>query len=109
MRLRAATFALALLVLPSCTTAQQQAEPTEPDPAMPMDTITGTGTIRYQDIAGGFYGIVGDDGKRYDPGTLDEAFQQDGLRVKFVLRRLEGVMSMRMWGIITEVVSLEAI
>jgi len=78
-----------------------------PDSTMAKDTITGTGTIRYQEIEGGFYGIVSDDGQRYYAGTLDEQFRQDGLRVKFVLRERTGVMSMVMWGLIVEVVSME--
>jgi len=80
-----------------------------PDSTMAKDTITGTGTIRYQEIEGGFYGIVSDDGQRYYAGLLDKQFQQDGLRVKFVLRERTDVMSMVMWGRIVEVLSIESL
>lgn len=42
-----------------------------------------TGTIRYIDLEGGFYGIIADDGAEYLPNRLDEAFRVDGLRVRF--------------------------
>lgn len=65
----------------------------------PQDSIRGAGTIQYLDLEGGFYGIVADGGARYDPGTLDEEFQQDGLRVRFEVKIRTGVVSLRMWGV----------
>ena len=72
-----------------------------------MDTIRGTGTIRYMDFEGGFYGIVSDDGENYYPGTLDEALQKDSLRVRFELRELKDVMTFVMWGRVVDVVNIE--
>lgn len=74
-----------------------------------MAPISGTGTIRFLEFEGGFYGIVSDDGHRYDAGQLDSKFQKDGMRVKFVVRERSNVMSFRMWGKVVEVVSLEAV
>ena len=74
-----------------------------------MAGISGTGTIRFLDFEGGFYGIIADGGQHYEPGQLDAQFQKDGLRVRFVVRELEGMMSLRMWGRIVEVVSMEAL
>jgi hypothetical protein len=42
-----------------------------------------TGTIRYIDLEGGFYGIIADDGTEYLPNRLDDEFRVDGLRVRF--------------------------
>ena len=35
-------------------------------------TIKTTGTIRHQGLEGGFWGIVGDDGTKYDPTNLSK-------------------------------------
>ena len=45
--------------------------------------ISKTGTMKYIDINGWFYGIVGDDGKEYEVTNLEPTFQEDGLRVHF--------------------------
>jgi hypothetical protein len=67
------------------------------------DMVSGTGTIRFFDFEGGFYGIVSDDGEHYDPINLNRGFQVDGLRVHFEIRILRDVHSYHMWG---EVVSI---
>ena len=77
--------------------------PTPGDP----DLITRTGTVRYLDLEGGFWGIVADDSTRYDPGTLDPRFQKDGLRVRFDARRAEGQMSIRQWGTLVTIVRID--
>lgn len=41
------------------------------------------GTVVLQDLEGGFYGIVGDDGKDYLPLNLGADYRVDGLRVSF--------------------------
>ncbi len=110
----------ALLLIMCCSSLEpkESTHPSTPSPAKgeetdqidqtvkPMQDIMGTGTIRFIDLEGGFYGIVADDGQRFDAGTLGESFQQDGLRVRFTVRERTGVMSIRMWGRIVEVVSL---
>ncbi len=70
--------------------------------------VRGAGSITFVELADKFYGICADDGARYDPGRLDAAFQQEGLRVHFEARVREGVMSARMWGIAVTLVSIEA-
>ena len=73
------------------------------------NTIKGTGTIRYLDIEGGFYGIVADDGNDYDPINLSSDFsdfQEDGLRVTFEGRVRDDLDSLHMWGIIIELTAV---
>ncbi len=103
-------FICMLAAAGSCTTTKS-GDSTAPQGASEneMGTTSGTGTIRYLDLEGGFYGIVADNGQRYDPGKLEAAFEKDGLRVRFVLRERTDVVSFRMWGRIVEVVSLEVI
>jgi len=37
-----------------------------------QDAVSGTGIVIYQDIEGGFYGILADDGTRYLPLNLED-------------------------------------
>lgn len=69
--------------------------------------VFGTGEIQYINLEGGFYGIVSDDGKHYDPINLSTVFQEDGLRVNFVLRILRNQTSIHMWGTVVEILQIE--
>ncbi len=71
------------------------------------DVIEARGTVQYVDLEGGFYGIVGDDGQRFDPTNLSDEFKEDGLRVRFRARTRDDLMSIRMWGTLVEIVSIE--
>ena len=71
------------------------------------DIVSGTGTVKFVDLEGGFYGIVGDGGEKYDPSYLSHGFQQDGLRVRFKAKRQENIASIHMWGAVVELVSIE--
>lgn len=68
----------------------------------PPSTLHFKGTVRYIDLEGGFWGIVSDDGKHYDPINLAKEYQQEGLRVA-----VEAVVANRvgihMWGTIVEI------
>jgi hypothetical protein len=84
----------ALLASPGCNTL-----------FAPEDSIRGT--VVYVEVEGGFYGLVADDGARYDPGGLPEAFRRDGLRVKFAGKVLDDQMSFHMWGQIFQIDRIE--
>ena len=74
------------------------------------DAVEGTGTIRYLDVEGGFYGIVADDGSNYDPVNLSSdfaGFQEDRLRVTFEGRIRDDLDSIHMWGTIIELMAVE--
>ena len=71
--------------------------------------INGTGTVIYNPIEGGFYGIVGDNGKNYDPLNLGKEFQVDGLRVHFEGIKREDMASFHMWGTLIEIINIERI
>jgi protein SCO1/2 len=55
---------------------------------------------------GNFWGILGSDGKNYDPGTLPVAFQQPELQVQ-VEAKLVAKRPARMWGKAIEIVLIE--
>lgn len=71
------------------------------------DRMKATGTVVYLPIEGGFYGIQGDDGKKYDPANLPREFRKDGLRVRYEVKEVKGRASVHMWGTIVEVVHIE--
>ena len=64
------------------------------------------GTVVYLSFEGGFYGIVGDDGKHYDPINMPQEFKVDGLRVRFTAN-ITDYMSYYMWGYIVRLISIE--
>ena len=66
-----------------------------------------TGTIVFNEIEGGFYGIKADDGKKYNPINLDESFRKDGLRVKFDAKFKKGMVGIHMWGEYVEILKIE--
>jgi len=68
--------------------------------------INEKGTVTYLGFEGGFFGIVGDDGKHYDPMDMPQEFKVDGLRVRFTVNFTD-FCSYHMWGYIIRLVSIE--
>lgn len=99
MRVSLIVLSLLLLLL-ACATSNRSAD---------ADVIEGRGTVQFVELEGGFYGIVADDGQRYDPTNLDEAYEEDGLRVRFRARERDDLISVRMWGRMVEIISIERI
>ena len=66
-----------------------------------------TGTILHIPIEGGFYGLLADNGTKYDPINLPEEYKQNGLRVKFYILQKKSMASIHMWGTIAEIVKIE--
>ena len=79
--------------------------------------VQGTGTIVYNQIEGGFYGIISDEPihiARYqtvnlDPLNLPDEFKEDGLRVQYTVRLRPGTLSYHMWGITVDILEIEKI
>ena len=61
------------------------------------EIVSDNGTVVFVALEGGFFGIIDDHGKHWDPSNLPKDFQTDSLRVRF-----EGVVTDRptfhMWG-----------
>jgi hypothetical protein len=66
------------------------------------ETVHITGTVRYIELEGGFFGIVGVDGRQYDPLNLHaEEFrdcEQEGLPVEVKALLLRDMISIHQWG-----------
>jgi len=92
---RISFFLILIFVLIGCRMPQRQ------------DIISETGTVKFIDLEGGFYGIIGDSGKNYDPINLSAEFQKDNLRVSFDAKICEDMVSIHMWGTLIEIVRIE--
>jgi hypothetical protein len=68
--------------------------------------IDGKGTIHYEDLEGGFYGIIADNGERYIPINLDDTFKTGGLRVKFSAYPAS-IATSSMWGTPVRLVKID--
>ena len=71
--------------------------------------LSGTGTVRYLSLEGGFYGILADDGTHLDPVNLPAEFRTDGLRVHYDAQIKPEAVSVHMWGQIVVVLSIRPI
>lgn len=67
--------------------------------------VTGTGTVRWFSLEGGFFAIRGDDGETYDPINLPPDFRDDPIRVRF-RAKLTGGASFHMVGPVVEIVEI---
>lgn len=65
------------------------------------------GTVKYIDIEGGFYGIVSENGDRYNPLDMPPSFKVDGLRVQVTARKSDDVATIMMWGTPVHIVDIE--
>lgn len=63
-----------------------------------------TGTVKYQNIEMGFWGIIGHDGKKYLPINLPEHLKQEGKEVFLTVKKVKDGVSMMMWGTMVEIV-----
>jgi hypothetical protein len=69
--------------------------------------ISETGTIVFNQIEGGFWGIVGDSGINYDPVNLSKKFKKEGIKVRFKATEMKGAISYHMWGVLISIQSIE--
>ncbi len=103
MRTLSIQISVILFLLASLGTPAARAE----DKGKGADILSGTGTIKHINLEGGFYGLVADDGRKYLPKDLAREFKVDGLRVRFQVKILTGVVTIYMWGTPVEVLSIE--
>ncbi len=67
-----------------------------------------SGQISYQDVEGGFWGILGNDGSKYLPvDGLPESFQKEGLSVN-VKVEIVHMIGTAMWGQYVKVLSISS-
>jgi inhibitor of cysteine peptidase len=69
--------------------------------------VTETGTVVFLSFEGGFFGIIGDNGKHYDPINWNSEFMMNGTRVHFTAKIRPDLGSYHMWGIIVEILNIQ--
>jgi hypothetical protein len=72
-----------------------------------IENVANQGTIVFNDFEGGFYGIEGDNGTKYDPTNLPKEFETVGMRVTFTGVIRKDMMSTHMWGEILEITKID--
>ena len=68
-----------------------------------------TGTVQYQDLEGGFWGIVSDTGKKYVPINLSPSYHKQGFRVTVKAQLRADMISIHMWGSLIQIAEIEAL
>ncbi|VBB07199.1 Hypothetical protein LUCI_2443 [Lucifera butyrica] len=71
-------------------------------------SINFKGTIRHVMVEGDFWGIISEDGKKYEPTNLKEEFKQDGLPVQ-VKATVTNRFNIHMWGKTIEIIKINRI
>ncbi len=72
-----------------------------------QDLIYSKGEIVYLSFEGGFFGIISYDGNHYDPVNLPSEFKIVGLKVLFIVEKLDEQVSFHMWGIIVRIIFIQ--
>lgn len=60
--------------------------------------ISGTGVVVYEDIEGGFYGVISDEGRRFRPQGIPDELKVNGTKIAFSFRPDPETLSVFMWG-----------
>jgi len=69
------------------------------------ETIHMKGTIKYI-MSDRTYGILGENGKKYQPTRLDKEYRHDGMAVAFDAKVRKDLVGVRMWGTAVELTSI---
>lgn len=67
------------------------------------------GKVVFVQLEGGFWGIVAEDGQRYDPHSLAPMFQKEGILVRVKARVSDRVVQIHMWGKPIEILKIKEI
>jgi hypothetical protein len=72
------------------------------------ESFSFNGKITYLSFEGGFYGIISEDGERYDPINLPDEYQKEDLNVQ-VFAMVDHGQSFHMWGTMIKIYSIKKI
>lgn len=56
------------------------------------------GRVGYQNLSGGFWGIIDEQGAKWKPQEMPKELQKEGLEVEIKAKKIMGGMSIFMWG-----------
>jgi phage repressor protein C with HTH and peptisase S24 domain len=86
-------------------TLQATIESLSPNNPTTMQSHHIKGTVSYQDIGPGFWGIIDEHGRKWRPMHIPGALQKNGLRGIFEILEVDEEISIFMWGNAVEIVS----
>ncbi len=95
------TMLLTLLLTFSCHLVFA-GQPTSTTPPLHL-----TGYVDYINTNGGFWGIIGDDGQKYQPTNLPHKLRTSGLPIKFDAKINDNIVTTFMWGTIVDVTNVK--
>ena len=72
----------------------------------PSGVVVGAGTIHPSGVECSAWFVHADSGRKYELTNLDAEFQQNGLRVRFTVKKRSGVASTCMVGEIVDVLTM---
>ncbi len=98
-------FLLVLLVAACLAPGGGAADRNEVSEGEPL--LEFSGTVVHVPLEGGFFGILGEDGRQYDPLHLPEDLRQDGLKVRVQAREVPEAIGFHMWGTRIEILRIE--
>ena len=93
-------------MLSSCVSNKSGAPRLRPPETLAQEGTAFTGTVVYNELEGGFYGVVTDTGENLR-GDLPAALQKDGLLVTGRYVALEERAGIQMWGKEVKFVSID--
>ena len=103
---------LSLVMLVSCAglsgkSGQAQEGSGDSHSVQNSQLVESTGTVVFNVLEGGFWGIVTDSGVKYEIANLPDEFMKDGGKVKFSGVVVKDAASIHMWGKILDIKSIE--
>jgi hypothetical protein len=95
------TAVLAMAVMGGCASKQQAADASQ-------GIISEAGQVRHVNLDTGFYGIIGEDGRKFEPINLPANFQVNRQNVTFRVKPRPDILNSHMWGMPVEVLDIKA-
>lgn len=71
--------------------------------------VRSRGIVLFNDLEGGFYGILADDGSRYLPQNLPAEYSKDKMRINFTAALRPDIVTSSMWGTPVEIKTVDKI
>lgn len=74
---------------------------------MSKNAVAKSGTIVFQDLEGGFFSFIANDGSKYTPMNLDEQYKINGLEVDVKGNIVTGMMTTTQFGHLLKIEEIE--
>ncbi len=72
-----------------------------------MEKIKVSGKVAYQNLGTGFWGIIGNDGKKWRPVNMPEQLKTEGKPVIITVEEIHDDFSIEMWGTTVKIIRFE--